>query len=65
MNRDNPTILDQESFLENFAAELTDAAYLVALRHGVGGSSVDLELDLWQVLGDMVRKWEQALPLCR
>jgi hypothetical protein len=56
---------DQHSSLENFAAVLTDTAYLVALRHGVSGSSVDLELKLWQALGEAVRKWEQELPPCR
>ena len=62
MNGNNRTIRDQETFLENFAAELTEAAYLAALRHGVGGSWVDLELDLWQVLGDTVQKWGPGLP---
>jgi len=55
----------QDAFLESFAAELTEAAYLVALRHGVGGSWVDLELDLWQVLGDSVQKWGRELPASR
>lgn len=55
MNGSNPTIKDQETLLENFAAELTEAAYLAALRHGVAGSWVDLELDLWHVLADKVR----------
>jgi hypothetical protein len=44
-------------FLETLAAELTDAAYPVALRYGIAGSWVDLELDLWKVLGATVRKW--------
>jgi hypothetical protein len=62
MNGNNRTIRDQESFLENLTAKLTEAAYLVALRHGVGGSWVDLELDLWQVLGDSVQKWGREWP---
>jgi hypothetical protein len=41
--------------LEAFAAELTAAAYSVALRHGVVDDWLDLELDLWRVLNDAVR----------
>ncbi|HTU16530.1 MAG TPA: hypothetical protein VMG10_00580 [Gemmataceae bacterium] len=65
MNGNNRTIRDQETTLESLAAELTEAAYLVALRHGVAGSWVDLELDLWQVLGSSVQKWGRQLPPCR
>jgi hypothetical protein len=39
-----------EMLAEGFLAELTDAAYCVALRHGIKGSFVDVELDLWQAL---------------
>jgi hypothetical protein len=42
--------------LENFVAELTDAAYSVALRHGAGQSWVELELGLWEALAETVRK---------
>jgi hypothetical protein len=35
---------------EEVLAELTDAAYQVALAHGARGSFVDLELDLWRSL---------------
>ena len=65
MNGNTRTIRSQDALLESFAAELTEAAYRVALRHGVGGSWVDLELDLWQVLGDSVQKWGRELPRCR
>jgi predicted lysophospholipase L1 biosynthesis ABC-type transport system permease subunit len=41
-------------FLETLAAELTDAAYPIDLRHGIAGSWVDLELDLWRVLNTTV-----------
>ena len=47
---------------EAFAAELTAAAYPVALRHGVGGKWLDLELDLWRVLTETVQKWGRELP---
>jgi hypothetical protein len=35
---------------ETFVARLATAAYQVALRHGIKGSFVDLELDLWHEL---------------
>ena len=41
--------------LETFVAELTDAAYAVALRHGAGKRWVELELDLWKALTRTVR----------
>ena len=56
MNRIDRTIWDRDAYVENLAAELTDAAYPVALRHGVGGSSIDLELDLWKALGEKLRR---------
>jgi hypothetical protein len=54
-----------EPCLDDLAAELTDAAYQVALHHGVAGAAVDLELDLWHTLDDKVREWKQDLPPCR
>ncbi len=42
--------LGSASALTSFAADLTDAAYSVALRHGIGGSWIDLQLDVWRVL---------------
>ena len=48
--------------LEVFAAELTAAAYPVALRHGIGDKWLDLELGLWRVLTETVKKWEQEWP---
>jgi len=44
--------------VEHLVAELTEAAYPVALRHGSKGSWVDLELDLWKALGQAVRDWQ-------
>jgi hypothetical protein len=35
---------------ERLLAELTAAAYQVALRHGLKGPFVDVELDLWREL---------------
>ena len=35
---------------EELVAELTSAAYSVALRHGIGGSFLEVELELWREL---------------
>ena len=61
---DNRAIVDNaDHALETLVAELTAAAYLVALRHGVGGKWLDLELDLWHVLAATVQKWDQRISL--
>jgi len=39
---------------EDFVAELTAAAYAVALRHGTRTPWLDLELELWHALNDTV-----------
>ena len=48
---------------EGFVADLTDAAYPVALRHGARGSSVALELDVWKALDGVLpeERWERLL----
>jgi hypothetical protein len=56
MNSFDTTIRDRDAYVDNLAAELTDAAYPVALRHGVAGSSIDLELDLWKAIGEKLRR---------
>jgi len=43
--------------LERLAAEVTDTAYAIALRHGTCSSWVDLELTLWKALARTVRSW--------
>jgi hypothetical protein len=43
------------------AAELTDAAYDIALRHGVSGSWIELQLDLWAVLAEAIERAESRL----
>jgi hypothetical protein len=53
---------NRETLLENFAAELTSAAYAVALRHGVEDKWLDLELELWEALREMVKKRGQEPP---
>ena len=47
--------------MEIIAAELTEAAYPVALRHGTVDSWVDLELELWKVLSERLQRVGQGL----
>jgi len=42
------------SATEEFLAELTDAAYRVALKHKFQGSFVDVQLELWAALRKVV-----------
>jgi hypothetical protein len=61
---------------DTLAAELTDLAYPLALRQGVQGFSVDVELDIWKAIygtlqempdptlinaSEIMRLWEDAL----
>jgi hypothetical protein len=52
-----------ERALECLAADVTSTAYAVALRHGAGGSWVDLELGLWKALARTVREWGRRPPV--
>ncbi len=40
---------------EIMAAQLATVAYQVALRHGIRGSFLDVELDLWRELRTMLQ----------
>jgi hypothetical protein len=60
---DNPgATCDQDTLLENFAAELTSAVYPIALRHGLRGSWIEVELGLWRALAETVKKWDREWP---
>jgi hypothetical protein len=61
---DSGTPVNRDALLESFAAELTLAAYRVALRTRMQGTWLDLELDLWRTLADTVKTWERELPRC-
>lgn len=50
----------RETYLENFAAELTEAAYPVALQHGLGDRWLDWEVGLWRQLTDILRKCDRV-----
>jgi hypothetical protein len=52
----------RDAQLENFAAELTHAVHLLVLQRGRNGSWLDLELDLWSVVTQAVKKWGRELP---
>jgi hypothetical protein len=55
---DNPgAACNRDTLLENFAAELTCAAYPIALRHGMASSWLKVELGLWRALAETVKKW--------
>jgi hypothetical protein len=44
------------SFVESLASDLTDVAYRVALRHGMGDDWLELQLDLWEALTEAIEK---------
>ena len=56
MNNAHTTQSDEDVLLDTCAAELTDAAYPIALKYGVMGSSLDLELEIWKTLTELVHK---------
>lgn len=53
---------NRESLLENFAAELTHAAYRGTHRLGMTGSWLDLELGLGRLLAEKVKQWAWSKP---
>ena len=57
MNRDILSPVNRDAMLETLAAELTLAAYRVALRTRQAGTWLDLELALWRTLADTARTW--------
>jgi hypothetical protein len=57
MNTIQTAVADQDTFLDTAAAELTSAAYLATLGHGIQGSWIVLELDLWRALSHAVKLW--------
>ena len=61
MNGDFQTPVDRDTPLESLAAELTLAAYRVALRTRTEGTWLDLELDLWRELAIRVKTWGDGI----
>jgi hypothetical protein len=61
MNRDVETPVNRDAVLETLAAELTLAAYRVALWTRTKGTWLDLELDLWTALADTAKTWGEGI----
>jgi hypothetical protein len=51
-----------DTAMEDFAAELAETAYTIALRNASVGNWLDLELELWRTLRKAVGKWAQDWP---
>src|SRR5271166_2591846 len=62
MNHNHGATGEKDSLLENFAAELTAAVYPIALRHGMAGSWIKVELDLWKALAETVKTRARDRP---
>ena len=62
MNANVATLNRSDDELDTFAAELTDAAFPIALRHGIADNWLELKLDLWRALNNAVK--ESTLELC-
>jgi hypothetical protein len=45
--------------IDDLAAELTEAAFPIALRHGVGTNWLDRKLELWNAMTRTVNAWQQ------
>ncbi len=54
--------LESASIGEELLAELAAAAYGVALRHGIKGPFIDVELDLWRELRGVLDRHEENAP---
>jgi len=50
---------DRRPSLDDFVADLAQAAYPVALRHSEAKGWLDLELDLWRAMAQTVQRWQQ------
>jgi hypothetical protein len=54
-----------DSASEALLAELTEAAYAVALRHGISGPFIDVELDLWRALRGVLSERAEEMSCAR
>jgi hypothetical protein len=57
MNDHRAVVAHADQSWQALAAELTAAAYPVALRYAVGDAWLDLQLELWRVLTKTLQKW--------
>ena len=54
-----PELQIRRSRLDDFVADLTEAAFPIALEYGGDERWLDLELDLWKAITQTVQKWEE------
>jgi hypothetical protein len=59
------TRLREEVPDEALLAELTEAAYGVALRHGIKAPFIDVELELWHVLRSVLAARSEEAPCAK
>jgi hypothetical protein len=62
MNDIHEPARDQDTRLEDFAAELTRAVYPLVLRRGLKHSWIKVELSLWRALAQTLEKWARQQP---
>jgi hypothetical protein len=60
MNDHRIIVVDAEQSLAALAAELTAAAYSVALRYALGDKWLDLQLDLLRALTETLKQRDEA-----
>jgi hypothetical protein len=53
-------LVDRDALQENLTAELTLAAYRVALRARTEGTWLELELELWKSMAETIKSWERS-----
>jgi hypothetical protein len=56
------TASDRDTWIENFAAEVTGAVYPVLLRRSLKESWITVELGLWRALAETVKRWDRQRP---
>jgi hypothetical protein len=62
MTADTSSTIARDASLDCLAAKLTEAAFPVALRYGVQGSWLDLELELWKTMSETVNQAARRAP---
>jgi hypothetical protein len=58
-----PARLRLDSSAEDLLARLTDTAYRVSLKHGFSGNFLDLQLELWSALRQVLARQLAPAPL--
>jgi hypothetical protein len=62
MSDNHSVAWDQDTRLENFAAELTIAVYPLMLQRRPEALWLKVEMDLWRALGETVTRWARQRP---